>query len=132
MRKPISRLVEYETLGDSYTLERMSNSPVRIKKASNMSQGENYHMGDNGYWANNGQRARMMSVFRSRSYHANCSARYLDAYEDVLQMYLNVGGSFQALIDPQALNECNSVQLFCRLSGLQPAASCTELYYCII
>lgn len=100
--KTYLKVGEYENLGDSYTLERMSNSPVRIKKASNMSQGENYHMVDNCYWANNGQRARMMSLFRSRSYWANCSARHLDAYEDVLDTSVNVGGSFQALIDPQA------------------------------
>ena len=60
--KTYLKVGEYETLGDSYTLERMSNSPVRIKNASNMSQGENYYMLDNGYWANKGQRARMKSL----------------------------------------------------------------------
>ena len=100
--KTYLKVGEYETLGDSYTLERMSNSPVRIKKASNMSQGENYYMMDNCYWANKGQRARMRSLFRGRSYRANCSARSLTANYDVLTAYVLIGGSFQALIEPQA------------------------------
>lgn len=100
--KTYLKVGEYETLGDSYTLERMSNSPVRIKKASNMSQGENYYMMDNCYWANKGQRARMESLFRSRSYSAHCSARALLAYYVVLNSYVYTGGSFQALIEPQA------------------------------
>ena len=100
--KTYLKVGEYDTLGDSYTLERMSNSPVRIKKASNMSQGENYYMWDNCYWANKGQRGRMMSLFRCRSDNANCSARDLDAHDDVLYAIVNYGGSFQALIEPQA------------------------------
>ena len=100
--KTYLKVGEYETLGDSYTLERMSNSPVRIKKASNMSQGENYYMMDNCYWANKGQRARMRSLFRCLSNYAACSARYLNAYYDVLYTTVNYGGSFQALIEPQA------------------------------
>lgn len=100
--KTYLKVGEYETLGDSYTLERMSNSPVRIKKASNMSQGENYYMWDNCYWANKGQRARMKSLFRSWSNYDNCSARYLIAYDDVLDTDVTNGGSFQALIEPQA------------------------------
>ena len=100
--KTYLKVGEYETLGDSYTLERMSNSPVRIKKASNMSQGENYYMWDNCYWANKGQRARMRSLFRGRSNYASCSARYLVANHDVLNSIVNYGGSFQALIEPQA------------------------------
>ena len=100
--KTYLKVGEYETLGDSYTLERMSNSPVRIKNASNMSQGENYYMLDNGYWANKGQRARMKSLFRCRSYFSHCSARYLRADYDVRYTSSDYGGSFQALIDPQA------------------------------
>ena len=100
--KTYLKVGEYETLGDSYTLERMSNSPVRIKKASNMSQGENYYMWDNCYWANKGQRARMLSLFRGGSDYADCSARYLAAYYDVLITDVTIGGSFQALIEPQA------------------------------
>ena len=100
--KTYLKVGEYETLGDSYTLERMSNSPVRIKKASNMSQGENYYMWDNCYWANKGQRARMMSLFRSWSRDALCSARALLATHDVLLTIVPCGGSFQALIEPQA------------------------------
>ena len=100
--KTYLKVGEYETLGDSYTLERMSNSPVRIKKASNMSQGENYYMWDNCYWANKGQRARMMSLFRSRSHDADCSARTLVANHGVLYAHVYRGGSFQALIEPQA------------------------------
>lgn len=100
--KTYLKVGEYETPGGSYTLERMSNSPVRIKKASNMSQGENYYMWDNCYWANNGQRARMKSLFRCGSYYAYCSARYLYAPDDVLNPRVSRGGSFQALIEPQA------------------------------
>lgn len=100
--KTYLKVGEYETLGDSYTLERMSNSPVRIKKASNMSQGENYYMWDNCSWAQKGQRARMMSLFRSKSNRADCSARALDARNDVLTTAMSYGGSFQALIEPQA------------------------------
>lgn len=100
--KTYLKVGEYETLGDSYTLERMSNSPVRIKKASNMSQGENYYMWDNCYWANKGQRARMMSLFRCWSADATCSARTLDAGSGVLNANMTDGGSFQALIEPQA------------------------------
>ena len=98
--KTYIKVGEYETLGDSYTLERMSNSPVRIKKASNMSQGENYYMWDNCYWANKGQRARMRSLFRGGSYSADCSARCLAANYDVLRAHVADSGSFQALIDP--------------------------------
>ena len=100
--KTYLKVGEYKTLGDSYTLERMSNSPVRIKKASNMSQGENYYMLDNCYWAKKGQRARMKSLFRCKSYNANCSARSLRASSDVLDKKGSFGGSFQALIEPQA------------------------------
>lgn len=100
--KTYLKVGEYNTPGDSYTLERMSNSPVRIKKASNMSQGENYHMWDNCYWANKGQRSRMRSLFRSRSAHSYCSPRDLIANCDVLNSSVAYGGSFQALIEPQA------------------------------
>lgn len=100
--KTYLKVGEYETLGKSYTLERMSNSPVRIKSASNMSQGENYYMWDECYWANKGQRARMTSLFRCASHKATCSARYLRADGDVGATNMNYGGSFQALIDPQA------------------------------
>lgn len=100
--KTYLKVGEYDTLGDSYTLERMSNSPVRIKKASNISQGENYHMWDNCYWASKGQRGRMRSLFRSRSDYSNCSARSLNANIGVLYTYTASGGSFQALIEPQA------------------------------
>lgn len=98
--KTYIKVGEYETLGDSYTLERMSNSPVRIKKASNMSQGENYYMWDNCRWANKGQRARIGSLFRGGSSNADCSARYLVAIYDVMNRYVNYGGTLQALIDP--------------------------------
>lgn len=100
--KSYLKVGEYNTLGDSYTLERMSNSPVRIQKASNMSQGENYYMGDNCYWANKGQRGRMESLFRCRSDDSYCSPRYLYANYDVLYANVLCGGSFQALIEPQA------------------------------
>lgn len=100
--KTYLKVGEYKTLGHGYTLERMSNSPVRIKEASNMSQGENYYMWDNFYWGNKGQRGRMGSVFRNRSPYAECSARYLRATEGVLNTRGYVGGSFQALIEPQA------------------------------
>lgn len=100
--KTYLKVGEYETLGNSYTLERMSNSPVRIKEASNMSQGENYYMWDNCYWAKKGQRARMKSLFHSGSNNPRCSARFLNAHSDVLFMDVSAGGSFQALIDPQA------------------------------
>ena len=98
--KTYIKVGEYETLGNSFTLERMSNSPVRIKKASNMSQGENYYMWDNCYWANKGQRARMKSLFRSWSQFANCSARHLNTNFDVLNRHEAHGGTLQALIDP--------------------------------
>ena len=100
--KSYLKVGEYNTLGDSYTLERMSNSPVRIQNASNISQGENYYMGDNCYWANKGQRGRMMSLFRCGSYYSYCSPRYLYANYDVMTTYAAHGGSFQALIEPQA------------------------------
>ena len=100
--KTYLKVGEYETLGDSYTLERMSNSPVRIKKASSMSQGENYYMWDTGFVGNKGQRARMSSLFRSRSEDANCSARVLSNNNSVVSRSVYYGGSFQALIDPQA------------------------------
>lgn len=100
--KTYLKVGEYGNLGESYTLERMSNSPVRIKKASNMSQGENYYMWDNLHWANRGRRVRMRSLFRSRSNNANCSARCLDTDNDVRSSNVYLGGSFQALIEPQA------------------------------
>lgn len=100
--KTYLKVGEYETLGDSYTLERMSNSPVRIKKASDMYEGENYYMWDNCNWANKGQRGRIRSLFRCGSYYSQCSARTLTAYYDVLQTDTYHGGSFQALIEPQA------------------------------
>ena len=100
--KTYLKVGEYETLGDSYTLERMSNSPVRIKKASNMYQGENYYMSDNCFWANKGKRARISSLFRSRSEDDKCSARVLSNNSTVVSMSVYYGGSFQALIDPQA------------------------------
>lgn len=100
--KTYLKVGEYNTLGDSYTLERMSNSPVRIKKASNMYQGESYYMWDEFYWLNKGQRARLKSLFRNGSYNNTCSARALNADNDVLNTYVYNGGSFQALIDPQA------------------------------
>ena len=100
--KTYLKVGEYETLGDSYTLERMSNSPVRIKEASNMSQGENYYMWDTGYWANPGQRARIKSLFRGWSSNSTFSARSLCADNNVLNTYTCYGGSFQALIEPQA------------------------------
>lgn len=100
--KTYLKVGEYETLGNSYTLERMSNSPVRIKKASNMSQGENYYMLDSYSFASKGKRVRIKSLFRSMSDDANCSARALDANYDVLHRNPYYGGSLQALIDPQA------------------------------
>ena len=100
--KTYLKVGEYENLGDSYTLERMSNSPVRIKEASNMSQGENYYMWDTGYWANPGQRGRMKSLFRGWSSNSTFSARSLCADNNVLNTYMCYGGSFQALIEPQA------------------------------
>ena len=101
--KTYLKVGEYENLGESYTLERMSNSPVRIKKASNMSQGENYYMYDNFYWANRGRRTRMRSLFRGRTNYTNyCSARTLDTDSNVLSNNVDYGGSFQALIEPQA------------------------------
>lgn len=100
--KTYLKVGEYETLGYGYTLERMSNSPVRIKKASNMSQGENYYMWDS-YFGIKGQRARMKSVFRSGSSSAGyCSVRTLDTDYTVLTESWDYCGSFQALIDPQA------------------------------
>ena len=100
--KTYLKVGEYENLGDSYTLERMSNSPVRIKQASNMSQGENYYMQDNCYWGSNGQRARIRSLFRGRSLGSRVSARALFATTPVTSRDASYGGSFQALIDPQA------------------------------
>lgn len=100
--KTYLKVGEYVNLGESYTLERMSNSPVRIKKASNISQGENYYMGDNGNWCSDGQRGRMRSTFRSSSSDRYCSARSLGSPTNVLITYPDIGGSFQALIEPQA------------------------------
>lgn len=100
--KTYLKVGEYENLGDSYTLERMSNSPVRIKKASNMSQGENYYMQDNCYWGSKGQRARIRSLFRGRSIGSRVSARALFGTTPVTSRDASYGGSFQALIDPQA------------------------------
>lgn len=80
----------------------MSNSPVRIKEASNMSQGENYYMYDRNMWVRKGQRGRMGSLFRSLSDNYTCSARSLDARGNVLYKNEKSGGSFQALIEPQA------------------------------
>lgn len=90
-----------KALGFSYTLERMSNSPVRIKNASNMYQGENYYMWDGFPWAK-GQRGRMRPTFRSLSSYKYCSPRCLVADQNVLFKGNGSGGSFQALIDPQA------------------------------
>ena len=99
--KTYIKVGEYETLGNSYTLERMSNSPVRIKKASNMSQGENYYMIDDRYYlAIKGKRARLRSLFRFESNSAICSARALNVNNDVLSKYYTYGGTLQALIDP--------------------------------
>lgn len=100
--KTYLKVGEYETLGNSYTLERMSNSPVRIKKASNMSQGENYYMLDSYSFASKGKRVRIKSLFRSWSSYDYCSARALYANHDVLHLNQYYGGSLQALIDPQA------------------------------
>lgn len=100
--KSYLKVGEYNTLGDSYTLERMSNSPVRIQKASNMLQGENYYMWDRCYWAKKGQRGRMRSLFRCKSTDSSCSPRNLNANYDVLDTDVVSGGSFQALIEPQA------------------------------
>ena len=101
--KTYLKVGEYKTLGDeSYTLERMSNSPVWIKKASNISQGENYLMLDGFYWNKNGQRGRLKSLFRGSVYSHYYSPRNLSAGEDVLNTKVNYGGSFQALIEPQA------------------------------
>lgn len=103
--KTYLKVGEYATLGDSYTLERMSNSPVRINKASNMSQGENYYMSDGIMRAYNtrGKRGRMGSMFRSNWNNiANCSTRNLNANSDVMNTGDSYGGSFQALIKPQA------------------------------
>ena len=99
--KTYIKVGEYETLGNSYTLERMSNSPVRIKKASNMSQGENYYMIDDRYYlAIKGKRVRLRSLFRFESNSAICSARALNVNNDVLSKYYTYGGTLQALIDP--------------------------------
>ena len=65
-----------------------------------MSQGENYYMWDNCLWASKGQRARMGSLFRGGSSLADCSARNLSAVYDVMNRYVNYGGTLQALIDP--------------------------------
>lgn len=100
--KTYLKVGEYNNLGESYTLERMSNSPVRIKKASNMSQGENYYMEDTSFWANDGQRGRLRSLFRSESDRSDCSARTMHSTSGVLTKYPSIGGSFQALIEPQA------------------------------
>lgn len=100
--KTYLKVGEYNNLEESYTLERMSNSPVRIKEASNMSQGENYYMYDRNMWVRKGQRGRMGSLFRSLSDNHICSARSLDARGNVLYNGENSGGSFQALIEPQA------------------------------
>lgn len=100
--KTYLKVGEYDTFGGSYTLERMSNSPVRIKEASNMSQGENYYMSDINLWARKGKRGRMRSLFRSSSDKSICSARSLDASGHVLANTGHNGGTFQALIKPQA------------------------------
>lgn len=100
--KTYLKVGEYETLGDSYTLERMSNSPVRIKKASNMSQGENYYMVDDTSPEDIGLRVRRMSLFRGSPDTSVCSARYLFARNSVTYTHIVYGGSFQALIEPQA------------------------------
>lgn len=102
--KTYLKVGEYATLGDSYTLERMSNSPVRIKKASNMSQGENYYMADGTIraYGTRGKRGRMGSMFRNRSVRDDCSARNLNAGGDVMMTSDYYSGSFQALINPQA------------------------------
>lgn len=101
--KTYLKVGEYENLKEpGYTLERMSNSPVRIKMASNMSQGENYYMWDDCNWVYKGQRAREKSMFRSNSNYDYCSPRCLGIDYDVSHMGLSYCGSFQALIDPQA------------------------------
>ena len=92
----------YLTMLSSYTLERMSNSPVRIQEASNMAQGENYYMFDGYNWAFEGNRGRIGLVFRGPIMAANCSPRHLSANSGVLSNDITTGGSFQALIDPQA------------------------------
>lgn len=96
--KTYIKVGEYETMGSSYTLERMSNSPICIKKASNMSQGENYYMREE-FWAGKGQRARMSSLFRDRYGNTECSARNL-FIRNVLEKNVYIGGTLQALIDP--------------------------------
>ncbi len=100
--KTYLKVGESETRGDSYTLERMSNSPVRIKKASNMSQGENYYMADRYVGFSPRYRKRAMFYFRSSSGDNQCSARTMEVID--ISMYPGVvyEGSFQALIEPQA------------------------------
>ena len=67
-----------------------------------MSQGENYYMSDRNIWARKGKRGRMGSLFRGSSDQDDCSARNLDAGGDVLRPANYNGGTFQALIKPQA------------------------------
>lgn len=95
------KIGDVTNLGDSYTLERLGNTPFKIKKANNMAQGEAYYQWDNCYWANVGQRARIWSLFRCRSNFAYCSPRNLHANHDVLSSYVSASGSAQALIEVQ-------------------------------
>lgn len=97
--KTYLKVGEYETMVNSFTLERMSNSPIRIKKASNMSQGENYYVWEDNYYANKGQRARLSSLFRGRYGNNECSARNL-SIQSVKETHIYIGGTLQALIDP--------------------------------
>lgn len=100
--KTYLKVGEYENLIESYALERMSNSPVRITEASNMFQGETYYMSDNGNFFDNEWRTRMKSTFRNISRTDRCSARTLISPWGVLSKSYDCGGSFQALIAPQA------------------------------
>lgn len=93
------KVISTTNIGNSYTLTRGGYTPFKTAKASTMAQGECYFQFDVGVWANVGQRARIMSVFRGHANAADCSPRYLDSRRDISFVFGYIAGSSQALIE---------------------------------
>lgn len=98
--KTYIKVGEYLTKDDGYALERMSNAPVRVVRASTMNQGECYYNHENSYLVEENKRDRRSLL--SRGIYSASSPRYLGNSVSVLRIYRGIGGSFQALIEPQA------------------------------
>lgn len=91
-------VLETTNLGDSYTLTREGYTPWKIAKASVMAQGECYYQWDNAHWISGTNHVRVMSLFRRRSIHADCSPRALLACYAASYTYRHHSGSAQTLV----------------------------------